>query len=278
MVTKDKLELKLIDFASCYDLKGTEFERMLEKEKQEQKNSRKKQEYKYFVGTPHYMPVESVRNKGVSKATDIWSLGCILYQLIVGFPPFLGGSEYLIFQKSIEAKYIFPEGIVDSARDLIEKTLKLNSEERLTIDEILQHEFLNDTPKKYPVYHLREIAYEKVKDNFVKKYQKDAKISLRIKEIDENIHLNKDRLNESNEGKDKIEEEINNAEKELADLKEKLDILKNCFDEEFNKTVESLTKCDYLIEGTLQKISAKFRHLRKQIYHDLFNILFDYDL
>ena len=221
-MTKDKLQIKIIDFASCYDLNGTVFEKMLEKEKENNKSVRKKQEYKYFVGTPNYMPVESVRNKGVSKATDVWSIGCILYQLFVGFPPFIGGSEYLIFQKSIEAKYSFPNGIFDEqSKDLIENLLKLNSEERMNLSQIKDHPFLNDAPRKYPIYFLKEIAYENLKNSLIKKYHKEGKISLKIKELEENIKTNKEKYEEIKENLEKKDdcspflEELTKDEKNL---------------------------------------------------------------
>jgi len=51
------------------------------------------------------MSPECIRNQGSSKASDIWSLGCILYQLLMGVTPFPGKSDYLIFLKSVEAKF-----------------------------------------------------------------------------------------------------------------------------------------------------------------------------
>ncbi|KAI2576602.1 PDPK1 isoform 9, partial [Pan troglodytes] len=40
---------------------------------------------------------------------DLWALGCIIYQLVAGLPPFRAGNEYLIFQKIIKLEYDFPE-------------------------------------------------------------------------------------------------------------------------------------------------------------------------
>ena len=97
--------MKLIDFGSSLDIGGTEFEKKIEEMKKKEKKRRP--DFIHFVGTPNYMAPECVHNQFSDKRCDLWSLGCILYDLYVGFPPFNGASEYLIFQKSIKAKYIF---------------------------------------------------------------------------------------------------------------------------------------------------------------------------
>ena len=52
-----------------------------------------------FVGTAQYVSPEILTNSGCTPALDLWALGCIIYQMVTGIPPFQGNSEYLIFQK-----------------------------------------------------------------------------------------------------------------------------------------------------------------------------------
>ena len=64
-----------------------------------------------FVGTPQYVSPEILTNSGSSAASDLWALGCIIYQMVTGIPPFHhDSSEYLIFQKvgkHLEIFYVY---------------------------------------------------------------------------------------------------------------------------------------------------------------------------
>lgn len=103
-----------------------------------------------FVGTAQYVSPELLTDCNASYASDLWALGCIIFQMVSGSMPFVAGTEYLIFQKILKLEYEFPEGFDRIAKNLIEKLLVLLPEKRLGASDtkpyssIREHEFLKD--------------------------------------------------------------------------------------------------------------------------------------
>lgn len=61
-----------------------------------------------LLGTPHYMAPEQVRGGNVDARTDIYAVGCILYEGLTGRRPFLGATLYELFQQHLEAMPVLP--------------------------------------------------------------------------------------------------------------------------------------------------------------------------
>lgn len=268
MLTKDQRKIKIIDFGSSKDLKGTEFGRKLDE--QRKKMHSRKPLYKDFVGTPNYMAPECCRNKGSDEKSDIWSLACLLYQLFTGFPPFLGKSEYLIFIKSTEAKYIFPRNIIDpSAEDLIKKILLVDPKKRPTVEEILEHDFLKVNDEKYPIPKLSEFAFLTIRDSLRNNYLKFRDISYEFKTLKEKERMEEDAIRNGIER----EEECKYTQKE-KDKKDELDVeikkAKTEIENKLEQIKDIIFKCelnDQLKEANIDK----FTYLEKQINHELFD-------
>ncbi|XP_016324236.1 3-phosphoinositide-dependent protein kinase 1-like isoform X2 [Sinocyclocheilus anshuiensis] len=89
-----------------------------------------------FVGTAQYVSPELLTEKSACKSSDLWALGCIIYQLVAGLPPFRAGNEYLIFQKIIKLEYEFPEKFFPKAKDLVQRLLSLDPRKRLGCEEM----------------------------------------------------------------------------------------------------------------------------------------------
>lgn len=84
-----------------------------------------------FVGTAQYVSPELLTEKTASRASDLWALGCIVYQMVAGLPPFRSRSEYMIFQKILKLEYEIPDGFCELARSLVSQLLVLEPTQRL---------------------------------------------------------------------------------------------------------------------------------------------------
>lgn len=56
------------------------------------------------MGSPDYMAVELLRGKGYDFDCDWWSLGCILFEMLVGFPPFCADTPHDVFSNVMNYK------------------------------------------------------------------------------------------------------------------------------------------------------------------------------
>ncbi|XP_059226730.1 3-phosphoinositide-dependent protein kinase 1 isoform X2 [Stomoxys calcitrans] len=92
-----------------------------------------------FVGTAQYVSPEVLQNAPITPAADLWALGCIIYQMMSGLPPFRGSNDYVIFKEIIACNLDFPQGFDKDAEDLVKKLLKLNPAERLGAQEFISH-------------------------------------------------------------------------------------------------------------------------------------------
>ncbi|XP_019867885.2 3-phosphoinositide-dependent protein kinase 1 [Aethina tumida] len=84
-----------------------------------------------FVGTAQFVSPEVLSNNPTTYASDLWALGCIIYQMVAGEMPFRGPTEYLIFKNILSLKYEFPNAFNETAKDLVNKLLIVEPSERL---------------------------------------------------------------------------------------------------------------------------------------------------
>ncbi|GAB1313629.1 serine/threonine protein kinase [Madurella fahalii] len=133
----DQMHVKITDFGTAKFVQGPAEEAPGPGSSQDDERNAS------FVGTAEYVSPELLTDKSAGKPSDLWAFGCIIYQLLVGRPPFKGGTEYLTFQKIVNLEYEFPAGFPPAARDLVERCLVLDPSRRLTVEHIRNHEFFD---------------------------------------------------------------------------------------------------------------------------------------
>ena len=84
-----------------------------------------------LCGTPEYLAPEIINSIGHGKAVDWWSLGILIYEMLVGNPPFYDESPFRIYEKILEGKFKFPKWIDSRAKDLIKRLLDGEPQNRL---------------------------------------------------------------------------------------------------------------------------------------------------
>lgn len=100
-------------------------------------------------GTVGYTSPEQHRHCGYTKKVDLWAMGCVLYTLVVGFPPFYSNSGN---SKDIEKKvargdykFLSPwfDEVSQECKNLISNLLTVDPEKRYSIDDLLHDPWMN---------------------------------------------------------------------------------------------------------------------------------------
>ena len=103
-------------------------------------------------GTVGYTAPEIVKDERYSKSVDMWAMGCVLYTLLCGFPPFYDESIQVLTEKVARGQYTFLspwwDDISKSAQDLVSHLLTVDPEKRYTIQQFLNHPWIKQTQEE----------------------------------------------------------------------------------------------------------------------------------
>lgn len=107
-----------------------------------------------FCGTAEYLSPEMLNNEGHDHTVDWWTLGILLYEMLVGIPPFFHKNKHRMYFliKEANVTYPIPEKhniyVSPDAQDLINKLLNKKKDKRIGggggVTEILKHPFFKD--------------------------------------------------------------------------------------------------------------------------------------
>lgn len=198
-------------------------------------------------GTPLYMAPEVLDNRGYSHSADLWSLGCIIFEMLMGETPFVATSILELVRFIQVNKIIYPSFISKSCRNFLQRLLVYNPQDRMTWQKILEHDFV-----KGHIFILKDDeAFAKPQD--VCDQQQSDKIQhtkaiARIKQLknrghgaidDVNVVSSRDSINVNLNMQSDMEHETDNEE--LLMLKDDSDESETSVDDQFDD--------DDLVEG-----------------------------
>lgn len=105
-----------------------------------------------LCGTLDYLPPEMIEGTNHDENVDLWSLGVLCYELLVGKPPFETESNSETYRRITKVDIRYPPYVSAGARDLISSLLKHDPRKRLSLDATMSHPWIlqNYTPKEQP--------------------------------------------------------------------------------------------------------------------------------
>lgn len=96
-----------------------------------------------YVGTPYYMSPELANGSTYNVKSDIWSLGCLVYELCTLLPPFLAGNQKMLALKIKDGHYKpIPHLYSTNMQKIIKQMLTVEETIRPTVEDILTSPFI----------------------------------------------------------------------------------------------------------------------------------------
>ena len=114
-----------------------------------------------YCGTPEYLAPEMINKSGHNESIDLWSIGVLTFELLAGRPPFkYNGDHKNLYSDITNLKIKWSNELSDLAKNFVSMILKIKPEERLSLDDMLTHPWMVNTPPLLDVLKNKVMTYE----------------------------------------------------------------------------------------------------------------------
>ncbi|XP_061728170.1 aurora kinase B-like [Cydia pomonella] len=97
------------------------------------------QRRKTMCGTLDYLPPEMIKREVYDVSVDHWCIGVLLYEFLVGKPPFESHNQDQTYAKILSLDIKYPDHVPEGAKDLISKLLRHSNKDRLSLNAVKKH-------------------------------------------------------------------------------------------------------------------------------------------
>jgi len=114
-----------------------------------------------LCGTLDYLAPEMIEGQQHGESVDIWGLGVLMYEFLVGRPPFEAAGQHETYNRIMKADLSIPAHVSDTARDLLQQLLVKDPKRRIPFHQVLAHPWILE--------HVRQIPH--IPENWIRKEQ-----------------------------------------------------------------------------------------------------------
>jgi hypothetical protein len=95
-----------------------------------------------LCGTLDYLAPELIESKEHDAGVDVWTLGVLAFELLVGHPPFEAEGHTETYRRILKLDYAFPPHVSPEARDFVRRLLQREPAKRLPLDAVPTHPWI----------------------------------------------------------------------------------------------------------------------------------------
>ena len=127
-----------------------------------------------------------ITGEGYDEKVDIWSLGTLCYEMIMGYSPFYGANIQELYQKVKKGDYILPSNLSEEIVSFINSMLQQDKEQRADANQLMSDKFLVNDVSAFHACDVRSIKASYIPGGMLNMKSKQPKV---VNNIDDNFNL-----------------------------------------------------------------------------------------